>query len=103
MKAGTIIIKVIENKKTRTKEIRKDYMISSFNGIKNGFPEQNEIAVKLLEVLPNTEVMIINVDRNNERPEEPVIVCRDNKGRETIIKIINHHKIIWAIINGYCE
>ena len=103
MKAGTIVIKVIENKETKTKEIKKDCMISSFNGIKYGFPEQNEIAEKLLDVLPDTETIIINRDRNDQHSEEPIIICKDDKGRETIIKIINHHKIIWVIINGYCE
>lgn len=70
---------------------------------KEGFPFNNEIAQKLLKILPETEVMIINRDRNNEHPEEPVVVCVDSNGEEKIVKIINHHKIIWAILNGYCE
>ena len=103
MKAGTIVIEVIENKKTQVKTLNKQCIIDSFNGIKNGFPHKNEIAEKLLEVLPDTETIIINRDRNDQHPEEPVIICKDSKGMEKIIKIINHHKIIWAIINGFCE
>lgn len=82
------------------KEVDREKFMDIMKSIKNGFDGNNEISAKLCS-FDNIEVIEINFDRNMDNPEQPkIIVCTPET--QEAITIINFHKIIWAILNGYC-
>lgn len=99
-----VVFKVIENNQVRIRSKSKQQVISIMQAIKKGYPDNNEISTKLSEILPSTYVMVVNKDRNNSCPERPMIICYTvNKEEYNVLTIMNHHKIIWAHLNEWCQ
>ncbi len=95
-----IKLKWIEKGKLYEKELGRAELMSLFYGLCQGFAEDNEISKKLLNLIPDVEWIKINKD-HNETQEVPCITYKVND-TVGVMKIIRHHKIVWAILNKYC-
>lgn len=94
-------LKWIEQGKTYEKKLARFEVMTVFYGLYKGFAEDNEISEKLLKIIPDVEWIRINKD-HNETQEIPCITYKAN-GAVGVMKIIRHHKIVWAILNKYCN
>lgn len=82
------------------RNLKRNEVYSVFKGIEKGFVGDNEIAKKLIKIIPIVDKIYINKDYN-ETQDVPFIIYY--VGEESkIIKIIRYHKIIWAILDKYC-
>lgn len=100
----SVIFNVIENNQEKIRSKSKNQMISIMQAIKNAYPDNNEVSTKLCEILPYTYSILINKDRNDACPENPIIICNTvNEKTEVVITIKNVHKIIWAHLNEWCH
>lgn len=90
-----------ENGKEHIKEIERKEFYELMKSIKKSFSDDNEISSKLVKVTPNLISIIIDKDRNSQK-DTPFITCECDDGSK-IIEIRRYHKIIWAILNKYCE
>lgn len=98
---GEIVFLVIENKELRVTRKSKEEVVTIMKTIRDCYSDNNQISTKLSEILPETYIISVNKDRNDDLVE-PLIICETLK--ETIpVGIINHHKIIWAHLNNWCE
>lgn len=93
MKKEKIIF--IQNKKDgsekKAKQSRKK-VIKTFKKLVKNYPDNNEIAKKLIKILPNVDKVIIpedDLNRNN-----PYILCKINDGT-IYMEIPRCHKICW--------
>lgn len=102
VKDNKIVFEIIEDGKTRFKTRKKSEIIYMMEAIKKVYYLDNQIATKLCEILPKTYSIVVNRDRNIDRPEEPKIVCETDNGIVPII-IINQNKILWSHINNWCD
>ncbi len=70
------------------------------DSIRKAFDDDNQISTALTKVIPKTNSITINKDRN-EQKDIPTIYYEVG-GCEKAIDIIRYHKVIWAILNRYC-
>ena len=90
-----------ENGKEHIKEIERKEFYELMKSIKKSFSDDNEISSKLVEIIPNLISITIDKDRNSQK-DTPFITCECSSGSK-IIEIKRYHKIIWAILDKYCE
>ena len=101
MKKEKIKLKWVINGYRHEKEVGRQEFYDIMNGIRKGFSGNNEISTFLCEIIPYVSTILIDHDRNNQM-ENPFIMFEiDNKYE--MLSIIRHHKIIWSILDGYCE
>lgn len=99
-----IVFKVMENNQLRIRSKSKQQMIAIMQSIKKNYPDNNEISTKMCDLLPDMYSVLINEDRNNSCPENPIIVAYlVNETKFKVINIKNSHKIIWAHIKEWCQ
>lgn len=90
-----------QNGKEYIKEIERKEFYELMKSIKKSFSDDNEVSSKLVEIIPNLVSITIDKDRNSQK-DIPFISCEyDNESQ--VIEIKRYHKIIWAILNKYCE
>ena len=104
MQKSKIIFRCIEKGRMRDNMVDREQMYAVFEGLTKGFKDDNEISKKLISVIPYVDMFVVNKDLNatQDMPFIVAITGGDNANRE-IIKIIRYHKIVWSILNKYCE
>ncbi len=104
MKKTTITFSWIEKSMRYQKQLRRDEVYAIFDGLVKGYAssDNNEISKKLIEIIPEVDEIVINKD-HNETQDVPFIVYYMDGGEVHILKIKNHHKIVWTILNEYCK
>lgn len=98
MRTDEIILKWKRNNKFYKKEMKREEIMATFEGLIKGFSNNNEVSKKLSEIIPVTHQIKINWDNTAEINQLYYIVDEKEKG----IPIINAHCIVWAVLNGYC-
>ena len=83
------------------KGIKRQEFYDLMKSIKNAFSKENEISTKLVELTPSLISITVNAERN-EHLDVPCIYCECEEGNVQI-EIMRRHKIIWSILNKYCE
>lgn len=101
MKKEPIILEWTQKGKSNKKEINRQELLNLMESIKKAFSDDNQLSSILVELIPNLVLISINKDRN-EQKDVPSIHCVCEKG-EKEIDIKRYHKIIWSILNHYCE
>lgn len=101
MKNEEIIFIWKGNGKEHIKEIERQEFYELMESIKKSFSDDNEISSKLVEIIPKLVSITINKDRNSQK-DIPFISCECDDGSQ-VIEIKRYHKIIWAILDKYCE
>ena len=104
MKNTTITFSWIEKGLRYHKELKRDEVYAVFEGLVKGYAssDNNEISKKLIEIIPEVEEIFINKDYNATQ-DVPFIVYYMDGDDIHILKIRNHHKIVWTILNEYCK
>ena len=81
-------------------QIDREEIINTTNTLIKDYPDNNEIATKLVKALPLTDTLIINKQIRSD--DTPVVICIV-AGEIVFVKIPAHHKIIWRTLQGYCD
>ena len=104
MKKTTINFRWLEKGIRYHKELKRDEVYAVFEGLVKGYAscDNNEISKKLILIIPEVEEIFINKDYNATQ-DVPFIVYYMDGGEVHILKIKNHHKIVWTILNEYCK
>lgn len=80
------------------KQMKREEVLATFEGLIKGFSTNNEVSKKLAEIIPKASVIKINWDNTAEINQLYFIL----DGKEDGIPIIHTHCIVWAVWNGYC-
>ena len=81
-------------------EIDRAEILGKMEDFKKGYPDNNEISTKLVKLLPQTQMLLI--DKRLKIDEMPAIVC-SIEGEIIVVKIQPHHKQIWGCLDEYGE
>lgn len=101
MVANELIVLTWTEKGTKHfKSMKKSGMLATFQGLAVGFSDNNEISLKMVEIIPEAEELYINWDSTAD-VNQLYYTLKD--GRKSSIPIIYHHKIVWAILRAYCD
>lgn len=84
------------------KIIEKEPFLTLMESLKKGFPDENETSKKFVTIIPELIEMRINFDINETR-SIPMVQYSTISEKIGVISIIRHHKIMWAILEGYCQ
>ena len=101
-------IKWVEGGVQKERVYDRHKIMAIFEGLKEGFVDDNEISKKLLKVLPETVVLFINKDANKSMdvPQIGITLSRFDENCDPIkepIFIRRYHKIVWSILDRLCE
>ena len=100
MKSKSITLEWRNNGIRRGKEESRQDMYDVFLSIAKGFQNDNEISTKLVnDILPKADLIFIDKDRNESMDVPMITYVIDEK--EEALKIMRHHKIVWAILDKY--
>ena len=99
MRTDEIILKQKKQNKYFKKEMKREEVMATFEGLVKGFCNNNEISKKLVEIIPVAFQIKINWDNTEEINQVYYVLDDKEKG----IPIINAHSIVWAVWNGYCS
>ena len=101
MKEGAIVLKWIKNDKEYFKEIDRKKLFDLMNSIKSAFEHDNQISDFFCGIIPDVTWIRINKDRN-EQLDIPFIEY-EISGEQKTLDILRHHRIVWAILDGYTK
>ena len=91
-----------ENGGVDEKPINRELFYDVMDGIRKGFPDDNEISTIFCEkIIPEAEYIFVDKDRNKEMTA-PFIQYKVN-GETKVLEIIRYHKVIWALLDRYCQ
>jgi len=91
-----------KDKKDYEKGIDRASFYAVMDGIRKGFSDDNEISSFFCDnIIGQVDKIFIDKDRI-EQIDEPFIQYEIGNEKR-ILKIIRYHKIIWAILDGYCK
>lgn len=94
-----IIMKWRRNGKIFQKEIEREKLMATFEGLIKGFSPNNMVSKQLAEVIPDASELYIDWDNPAEINQ---LYYTNNEGTKGI-PIINSHSIVWAVLDGYCK
>lgn len=94
-----IIMKWRRNGKIYQKEIGREKLMATFEGLIKGFSPNNMVSKQLAEIIPNASEMYIDWDNTAEINK---LYYTNDKGLGGI-PIINKHSVVWAVLDGYCK
>lgn len=101
MKSTQIDFVWIEDGKGHGKKLERKDLYAVFNGLAEGFQDDNQISKKMIEeIIPVADSILINKDLNSVQ-DVPVISYQVD-GQTKLLKIIRYHKIVWTILDKYC-
>ncbi|MBO6232593.1 MAG: hypothetical protein J6N78_00775 [Clostridia bacterium] len=95
-----IEIKKITTTSKVTSYVERKKFVELLRAIRDNYTYNNYFSLKLLEVLPYTKIIEIDVDRNRDC-DIPFIVCIDFEDRQNVISIPRVHKIIWGVLEEF--
>lgn len=98
MRTDDIILKWKRKNKYFKKEMKREEVMATFEGLIKGFSNNNEVSKKLAEIIPSSTEMKVNWDSTLEINQLYYVIDKKEKG----LPIINAHSIVWAVWNGYC-
>lgn len=99
MQSDIIVLKWKKQNKYFRKEMKREEVMATFEGLVKGFSNNNEVSKKLTEIILNTSQIKINWDSTAEINQIYYMINGEEKG----LPIINAHCIVWAVWNGYCS
>ena len=98
MRTDGIILKWKRKNRYFKRQMNREEVMATFEGLIKGFSNNNEVSKKLAEIIPTSTEMKINWDNTAEINQLYYVVDDKEKG----LPIINDHSIVWAVWNGYC-
>lgn len=103
MKEKGIIFEWKEKGKRCLRTVEREEMYSYFSNLIKEYPYDNEISKALVRIIPDVYMICIDFDQNKNL-EVPFITYKMKRaGEKDILKIIRHHKIVWAKLESYTK
>ncbi len=68
--------------------------------LKDAFPDNNEIATKLLSLIP--EILLIRINQDVNDTQDVPCIWYETLSGQNMLKILRYHSIIWGFLNHYC-
>ena len=97
---NNIRLEYIVGKRKYIGEINRQEFLGNMQYLQEAFPDNNEIATKLISLTPDMLIIRINQDVNDTQ-DIPCIWYETANGQD-ILKILRYHSIIWGFLNRYC-
>ena len=94
-----IILKCRKDGKFFRKEIKREMLMATFEGLIKGFSPNNMVSKQLAEIIPSVKELRINWDSTAEINQLYYI----SKNKIGGIPIIHTHSVVWAVLDGYCR
>lgn len=85
-----------DNLEILERKINRAEMRAAFDGLVVGFPWQNQNAKKLVELLPETSALYIDLSQNH-------VIRYIRKSKMETMEIDESNIVIWAIFRAYCK
>lgn len=101
MKKTRIVFKWKSANETNQRLLDRKEVFGYFDKLAKEHPDDNEISLKLLGILPEVDEFFIDEDANDTR-EVPMVEYIIN-GRREALKIMRCHKIVWGQLDKYCQ
>lgn len=98
-KTEKITLIYVKKGKTSIKAMEKSRMVDLFAGVAKGFSDDNEMSIKLIDIIKKAEILRFNKDIA-ESKDEPFIAYKID-GAVNTLNIKRHHKIVWAILERF--
>ena len=93
-----LFIRNVNEKKVQKKEQSREKVINYFKWLASEHPNDNAIAKKMLEILPETEEITIPVDDKNRKNQ---YILYRIKGNTRMLEIPRNHKICWSKLKEF--
>ncbi len=81
--------------------IDREEFLQNMEYLVEAFPHNNEIATKLVELIPN--MTCIRVDKILNDTQDVPFIWYQTAQKDGIIKILRYHSIIWGFLQHYCN
>ena len=103
----TLTFSWVENGLQHKRVYDREKIKAIFQGLKDGFEDDNEISTKIVSKLPETVVVFINKDANfnMDIPCVGLTLSRFDENGDPIkepLFIRRYHKIVWSILDRLC-
>ena len=98
MDDSKILFKWKTNYFMHSRKIERAKLLSVFQGLVDGFEDDNEISKAFVRLIPDSTIIYIDNDANATQ-EIPLVIFFADNNDEAIIKVIRYHKIVWSILN----
>ncbi len=87
---------------TREYKVEREKLLSLMEAIKVMYEDNNEFAKRFVKMLPETQLITIDIDRNKEL-DVPFVICATPEMQAEVVAIPRCNKIIWGIINEFIK
>lgn len=98
-KTEKITLIYVRKGKKSIKAVDKARMLDLFVGVAKSFSDDNEMSIKLIDIIKKAEFLRLNKDIADSK-DEPFITYKIDGAVDTI-NIKRHHKIVWAILERF--
>lgn len=83
-------------------KVGREKLIDLMEAIKVMYEDNNEFAKRFVRLLPDTQLITIDIDRNKEL-DVPFVICATMDKPAEVVAIPRCNKIIWEIINEFIK
>lgn len=101
MKSSNIVFRWRERGADYQRLLNRKEVFGYFDKLAKEYPDDNEISLKLLGILPEMDKFFIDKDTNDTR-EVPMVEYMIN-GKYDALKIMRCHKKVWGQLDKYCR
>ncbi len=97
-----IKLEYVEGRRNYHGIIDRNEFLSHMEYLVEKFPDNNEIAKQLTNLIPEMRYILINKDMNDTQDIPSIFYKLNNEDDGYILKILRFHSIIWGFLNRYC-
>ena len=96
---GNVTLRWVRKSKRYFKEMPKQEMLVVFEGLAKGFSDDNEMSVKLIEIIRNADMLSLNKDIMQS--QDTPFITYNIDGVVEVLRIRRRHKIVWSILDRF--
>lgn len=96
---GNVTLRWVRKSKRYSKEMPKQEMIVVFEGLAKGFSDDNEMSVKLIDIIKKADMLSLNKDIMQS--QDTPFIAYNIGGASDILRIRRRHKIVWSILERF--
>lgn len=96
---GNVTLRWVKKSKRYFKEMPKQEMLVVFEGLAKGFSDDNEMSIKLIDIIQKAELMSLNKDIMQY--QDTPFITYNIGGASDILRIRRRHKIVWSILERF--
>lgn len=96
---GKLALRWVKKSKRYFKEISRQEMLVVFEGLAKGFSDDNEMSVKLIDIIQKAELLSLNKDTMED--QDTPFITYNIGGTVEVLRIRRRHKIVWSILDRF--